>query len=310
MSQADENDNLLPPKDEAPADDAEQKKKEEEEKKKKEEEEKKKKEEEEANKGGALAMPAVEVKNPFEAADDAEEFRSLNKEEGEPRFSQCCCCICLCHNKATDGMSCCCVVPIKAGIMTIGILTIVLAAVQISCQFFLMLNDLVAWWYPLVNLFLLIPTYIAASFFVVWFGKDCVSSRGRLFCGCIMVIVSTSLVAVWAVIYFVWIYKKDTVYYGWGTTEENYMKYQKKYYIFRELLFAVIVITAWAYFMCVTIRYANVLKTERDADSALQYFEEREFRAEANAHLADPKKYTAEQKKAFFDKYNAALKKK
>jgi len=221
--------------------------------------------------------------------DEAEEYRSLNEEEGKPVFSQCCCCICLCHNKATDGVSCCCVVPIKAGIMTIGVFTIVLAAVTISTQFFLMLNDQVAWWFPLVNLVLLIPTYIAASFFVVWFGKDCVSSRGRLFCGCIMVIVSTSLVAVWAVIYFVWIYKRDTVYYGWGKKEEDYIKYQKKYYIFRELMYAVLVITAYAYFLCVCLRYSTLLRTERSDEEKKAYILDQKRRKAANEHLDDPK---------------------
>jgi hypothetical protein len=152
-----------------------------------------------------------------------------------------------------------------------------------------MLNDQVAWWFPLVNLFLLIPTYVAASFFVVWFGKDCVSSRGRLYCGCIVVIVSPSLVAVWAVIYFVWIYKRDTVYYGWGRDEANYLKYQKKYYIFRELLYAVLVITAYAYFLCVCLRYATLLKTERSDEEKVQYVQDQKRREAANKHLDDPK---------------------
>jgi hypothetical protein len=245
---------------------------------------------EEEKKDDALGMGALAGGlNPdgLMGKDEAEDFRSLNEEEGKPVFSQCCCCICLCHNKATDGVSCCCVVPIKAGIMSIGVLTIVLAAITISTQFFLMLNDQVAWWFPLVNLFLLIPTYVAASFFVVWFGKDCVSSRGRLYCGCIMVIVSTSLVAVWAVIYFVWIYKRDTVYYGWGRDEANYLKYQKKYYIFRELLYAVIVITAYAYFLCVSLRYAALLKAERSDEEKVEYVLDQKRREAANKHLDD-----------------------
>lgn len=246
--------------------------------------------------------------NFWEAADAAEEFRSLNSEEGKPVFSQCCCCICLCHNKATDGIACFCCVPIKAGVTAIGVLTLILAAVQISCQFFLMLNDLVAWWFPLVNIFLLIPTYVAASFFVVWFGKDCVSSRGRLYCGCIMVIVSTSLIAVWSVIYFVWIYKKDTVYYGWGTTEEGYLKFQKKYYIFRELLFAVIVITLWSYFLCVTVRYADLLKTERSLEERVDYLNDKAYREQANTHLDDKK--LEFKKEEFLKKHKAEVEKK
>jgi len=129
-----------------------------------------------------------------------------------------------------------------------------------------MLNDQVTWWFPVVNLALLIPTYIGASFFIVWFGKDSVSNRGRLPCGTILVIISASLVAAWAVIYFVWIYKRDTVFYGWGTTESGYIKYQKKYYIFRELAWCVIVVTAYAYFICVTSSYKDALRVERSAD--------------------------------------------
>lgn len=157
-------------------------------------------------------------------------------------------------------------IPIKAGITVIGVLTIVLAAVTISNQFFLMLNDQVTWSYPVVNIALLIPTYIAASFFIVWFGKDSVSTRGRLPCAAILVIISASLVAAWATIYFVWIYKRDHVFYGWGTSESGYIKYQKKYYIFRELAWCVIVVTAFAYFICVTSSYKDALRVQRDED--------------------------------------------
>merc|ERR1739838_995352 len=96
--------------------------------------------------------------------DGEDEWKSIDKKEsGEAVLSQCCC-ICNCATKATEGVTCCCVVPIKCGITTIGVFTIFLAAIGISAQFFLMLNDQVKWWYCLVNILLLIPQYIAASF--------------------------------------------------------------------------------------------------------------------------------------------------
>ena len=211
-------------------------------------------------------MPEVKVPD-FSPADEGDDYRSWEEEENQPVLQQCCCCICNCGTTKTDGLTCCCVIPVKAGVTTIGVLTIVLAAVTISNQFFLMLNDQVTWWYPVVNLALLIPTYIGASFFIVWFGKDSVSNRGALPCAAILVIISASLVAAWAVIYFVWIYKRDTVFYGWGTTESGYIKYQKKYYIFRELAWCVIVVTAYAYFICVTGSYKEALRVERDEES-------------------------------------------
>merc|ERR1712100_235731 len=213
---------------------------------------------------------AMNMDNYF-PGNDENEFRSLNSEEGTPILQQCCCCICNCETKATQGMTCCCIIPIKCGITTIGLITLALAAIGISAQFFLMLNDRVAWWYCLVNLILLVPQYLAASYFIVWFGKDNVNSRGALGCTCIMVVVSQALLATWAVIYFVWIYEGETVYWGWGTTEEGYIKYQKKYFIFRELAWAVIVLVAYSYFICVVNRYSKNLRAERSDEEKASF---------------------------------------
>jgi hypothetical protein len=107
---------------------------------------------------------------------------------------------------------------------------------------------------------LYIPTYTGAAIFVSWIGKDDVTNRGGLFHSCILVVVSTSLNAAWAIIYFVWIYKQEYVYYGWGTPEAGYLKFQKKYYLFRELLYAVIILSCYSYFICVTIQYRDLLR--------------------------------------------------
>merc|ERR1711990_899098 len=182
-------------------------------------------------------------------------------------------------------MTCCCVVPIKCGVTSIGVLTVALAIIGISAQFFLILNDQVKWWFCTVNLVLLIPQYIAASFFVVGFGKDSVATRGVLGCGCIMVIVSQSLLAAWAIVYFIWIHQGDTVYYGWGTTEEGYVKFQKKYYLFRELAWAVIIIGLFSYFICIVGRYSTALKAARDEDDIKDYKEKKEWKKKAEIAL-------------------------
>jgi hypothetical protein len=224
--------------------------------------------------------------NKFFPADEEDEWNSLDKKKtGTPILTQCCCCICNCATKATEGVTCCCVVPIKCGITTIGVFTILLAAVGISAQFFLILNDNVKWWYCLVNLLLLLPQYIAAGFFISWFGHDTIQTRGNLSCGCIMVIVSEALIAAWVIIYFVWIYEGDTVYYGWGTTEAGYIKFAKKYYIFRELAFVVIIITLFSYFICICGRYSTALKVEKDKAEKKQWVKTKLSRQRAQDDL-------------------------
>lgn len=203
------------------------------------------------------------LSDPMAQPDDLDDFKAKPTKD---IYSQCCCCICNCSDEHTQEEVCCLIVPLKAGVTFIAVITVVLIAVQISQQFFLMLNDQVKWWYPFVNVILYLPTYTGASFFVVWFGKDDITNRGRLACGCILVVISTSLVAAWAIIYFVWIYKQEYVYYGWGTPESGYLKFQKKYYIFRELLSAIIILTLFSYFICVTSRYRDLLREERSPE--------------------------------------------
>jgi hypothetical protein len=86
-----------------------------------------------------------------------------------------------------------------------------------------------------------------------------------------MVIVSEALIAAWVIIYFVWIYEGDTVYYGWGTTEAGYIKFAKKYYIFRELAFVVIIITLYSYFICICGRYSTALKVAKNKKDQKQW---------------------------------------
>merc|ERR1711957_261027 len=94
---------------------------------------------------------------------------SDDEDESLPRIEQltaCCCCMCVCYNDLTEKLTCCCCCPIKFGVQFIGGLTMVLTFYYISWNFFLILNDQVAWWFPVVTITLLIPLYLASAFFV------------------------------------------------------------------------------------------------------------------------------------------------
>jgi hypothetical protein len=112
-----------------------------------------------------------------------------------------------------------------------------------------------------------------------------------------MVVTSASLIAAWVIIYFVWIHEGDTVYYGWGTTEEGYIKYQKKYYIFRELAWAIIVIVAYSYFICVCGRYSSKLMEKRTPENKKEHAKDVKFREIAQLALDEIAKNGGEEPK-------------
>merc|ERR1719284_388607 len=136
----------------------------------------------------------------FGGEDSDDEYESLPRTE---QLTACCCCMVICHNDLTEKLTCCCCCPIKFGVQFIGGLTMVLTFYYISWNFFLILNDQVTWWFPVVTIVLLIPMYIASAFYVDWFIKNSLSSRGRLTASCILVLVSVACVATWNVIYYV-----------------------------------------------------------------------------------------------------------
>merc|ERR1719213_1478222 len=139
----------------------------------------------------------------------------------------------------------------------------VLTFYYISWNSFLILNDQVAWWFPVVTITLLIPLYLASAFFVNWFIKDSLSSRGKLTASVILSLVSVFLVALWNVIYYTAIYKRDEVFIGYGVSEDKYQKFQKKYYLFKVLLESAILLALYAYFQCVIQRYKGLLRVEK-----------------------------------------------
>ena len=179
----------------------------------------------------------------------------------ERELTPCCCCLCACSNEYTKDSSCCGCFPIKCGVITLGAFTLILAIYMVTMNFFLILNEYIHWYFPVVILVLLAPLCIAASFFVVFFTKDTSSSRGKLFTACILAIVSTALIAVWIVCYYVFIYKNDTVFTGQGDPQTNaYSKMSKKFYLFVVLAETTALCVSFSYFICVTNRYAQKMK--------------------------------------------------
>ena len=192
--------------------------------------------------------------------DSDDDYESVERKD---KLTPCCCCLCVCEHTATENQTCCCCCPIQCGMQVIGGLTILITFYYISWNFFLILNDQVTWWFPVVTIVLLIPLYIASGLFVNWFIKDNLGSRGKLTGAIILVLVSVALVATWNVIYYVAIYKRDDVFIGYGVSEDKYQKFQKKYYLFKVLLEAAILLALYAYFMCVIQTYKELLRKEK-----------------------------------------------
>ncbi len=149
--------------------------------------------------------------------------------------------------------------PIKAGIVILGVFYFALTVTLVTWNFFLMLNEYIHWWFPTVVLALLVPLVIGTCFFVNFFTKDKKSSRGKLGPACQLAIISLCLVAVWNLVYFVWLYKRDpdTVYQGMN--EGPYRKTPKKVYIFSILAETVVLVAFFAYAICVCERYYDAM---------------------------------------------------
>merc|ERR1711934_457245 len=101
------------------------------------------------------------------------------------------------------------------------------------------------------------------SFFVNWFIKDNMAARGKLTGAVILALASIFLVALWNVIYYTAIYKREEVFIGYGVSEDKYQKFQKKYYLFKVLLESAILLAMYAYFQCVIEKYKSLLRVEK-----------------------------------------------
>jgi len=220
-----------------------------------------------------LQMAKADENAPMmEGEKPADEDVSIAREQ---ELTPCCCCLCACSNEYTSDSRCCGCFPIKCGVLTIGIFTLLLTIYLVTMNFFLILNDYIHWYFPVVILILLAPMCIGSSFFVVFFTKDTAASRGKLFTACMFGIISTALIAVWIVCYYVFIYKNDTVFTGQGDPQTNaYSKMSKKFYLFVVLAETTALCIAYSYFICVTNRYAQKMKGSDEGEAPEEKKEE------------------------------------
>ena len=177
----------------------------------------------------------------------------------------CCCCICQCSREETRFLSCCGCFPIKCGIVTTGILTLLLILSSFIEIFYFILNDYIHWWFVLVAVLLLIPAIIGACFLVTFFNSDNHSNRGKVRTAYIFVIISYSTIAVWNIIYFNAWYKAAEVVAGGEQT--GYYRLSKKQYLFWSLFITCIIDAVYAYFICVIAHYRNALRGDEEVEN-------------------------------------------
>ena len=122
------------------------------------------------------------------------------------------------------------------------------------------MNEYLHWWYTLVSLFLISPLLVAASFTVSWFTKDSKTTRTMLYTSQILALVSVILLALWNIIYFVAIYKKDLYYSGMGDISNNvYTTQSKKVFLFIMIAESVVMVAFFCYSIWVTSTYAELM---------------------------------------------------
>lgn len=139
-------------------------------------------------------------------------------------------------------------------------MTLFLTVVLFVWSFFLFLNDYIHWWYTLVLLILYIPLLLAASFTISWFTQDTKTTRALMYTATLLALISFCCVALWDIIYFVWLYKRDSFMAGMGDPKTNeYTKQSKKTFIFTFLAESLICIGLYAYFICVASNYQEAM---------------------------------------------------
>ena len=170
----------------------------------------------------------------------------------------CCCCLCECTREETRELTCCCFFPIKCGVLFIGCFILAITLFVFLEIFYELLNDDIHWWYVLVGVLIAGTLVVASAFAVLFFTDDNPGSRTRLLVACMLVIVGVSLEAVWATIYFVFLYKKDSV--TTGNDGVGFVKATRKQEVVVTLYIACCIDALFAYFICVVNQYCDALK--------------------------------------------------
>jgi heme/copper-type cytochrome/quinol oxidase subunit 4 len=212
----------------------------------------------------------AEVTTPAKDGSDKDKSSS-DKDSGVDMYtlSPCCCCLCACSHDRVGEATCFGCLPIRCGVMFIAIIIFALAVTLISVTFFQLLNEYLPWWYCFITLLLLAPIAIAASFMIYFFAKDTRKTRVKLFSAILLSLISISLWAVWNLIFFLGIYKRDIVYTGMGAAndESNYHATPKRTYLFTILAEATFILVWLAYFTCVANQYCDLMNNKYDRDA-------------------------------------------
>jgi hypothetical protein len=172
---------------------------------------------------------------------------SDNTKFREPVRTDCCCCLCGCSNELTENVKCCFCLPIKAGIVIIGMIVLLLAGTQFLNAYMQFMNATTPWWKPTVTIVLISPAVVSVCFFIGWYTKDCTRTRSTLTAAVIQGLTSYVLVIIWQIIYFFAIEKKDQVGSGFGDDLDTYRFQSKKRFIYGQLAMGIVAIAFYIF---------------------------------------------------------------
>ena len=146
--------------------------------------------------------------------------------------------------------------------ITIGIFTLVITFALFVEVFYCLLNEYIHWWYVPVAILCLCPLIVGAVFVIRFFTKDQTGSRTRMWVAMMLAIISFTLLAIWNLIYFQWLYKYDIVFAG--ADGVGYTMQTKKSFMVWSLFIGIVLDFVWAYFLCVATTYATAMDGEQE----------------------------------------------
>ena len=116
-----------------------------------------------------------------------------------------------------------------------------------------------------------------------------------MFGALILSIISVSLWCTWNLIFFLAIYKKDTVYSGTGAANDdsNYHATPKRTYLFTILAETTFILCWLTYYTCVANQYCNLMNEKYDREATEKEIQEKEAEKEAKEKKEQEKKNKA-----------------
>merc|ERR1711934_637535 len=218
------------------------------------------------------AMEPMMEEEPKMEGMEEEEIDEVKQKLADGGF-MCCCCLCQCTEAKIKDLSCCCFFPIKCGVLFIGVIILAITLFVFLEIFYELLNDDIHWWYVLVGVILASTLVVASAFAVLFFTSDNHGSRVRLNVACMLVIIGVSLVAVWSTVYFVFLYKKDSV--TTGNDGVGFVKATRKQEVVVTLYIACCIDALFAYFICVVNQYITALALPEEPEMMMMMGEEK-----------------------------------